>query len=98
VETAVVHNFIWHERYTWADRRMLRFRDVLLRLARFNLTTGAISILGNVLLMRLMVGQAHLPPLLANLLTIAACSVLNFLVSDRVVFRPALLGDGHLST
>jgi putative flippase GtrA len=87
VETAVLHNFIWHERFTWADRRSLRWRDVAVRLARFNCTTGAISIGGNLLLMRLLVGQAHLPAVVANLLTIAACSVLNFLVSDRVVFR-----------
>ncbi len=89
VETAVLHNFIWHERYTWADRRSLRRRDVAARLLRFNCTTGAISIGGNLLLMRLLVGQAHLPAIVANLITIAACSVVNFLVSDRVVFRLA---------
>jgi putative flippase GtrA len=37
--------------------------------------------------MRLLVGQGHLPPLPANVLSIAACSVLNFLASDRLVFR-----------
>jgi putative flippase GtrA len=89
VETAVLHNFIWHERYTWADRRSLRRRDVAARLLRFNCTTGAISIGGNLLLMRLLVGQAHLPAIVANLITIAACSLVNFLVSDRVVFRLA---------
>lgn len=87
VETAVAHNFVWHERFTWADRVTVRLRQALARFLRFNLTTGAISILGNVLLMRLLVGQAHLHFLLANLLTIAACSLLNFLVSDQVVFR-----------
>ncbi len=99
VETAVLHNFIWHERFTWADRRSLRWRAVALRLARFNCTTGAISIGGNLALMRLLVGQAHLPAIVANLLTIAACSVLNFLVSDRVVFRsnsePRIFTDLH---
>lgn len=87
VETAVLHNFAWHERYTWADRRTVHLWHVGGRLLRFNLTTGATSILGNVVLMRLLVGQAHLPPVAANLVTIAACSLLNFLVSDRVVFR-----------
>ncbi len=95
VETAVLHNFIWHERYTWADRRSLRRRDVVARLVRFNCTTGAISIGGNLLLMRLLVGQAHLPAIVANLITIAACSVVNFLMSDRVVFRgePQIYAD-----
>lgn len=88
VEAAVIHNFLWHERFTWADRPSHRLLLSLRRLAHFNLTTGAISIGGNLLLMRLLVGQAHLPLLVANALAIAACSVANYLVSDRWVFLP----------
>jgi putative flippase GtrA len=88
VEAAVIHNFLWHERFTWADRPSHGLLTSLRRLAHFNLTTGAISLLGNLLLMRLLVGQAHLPLLLANALSIASCSVLNYLVSDRWVFLP----------
>jgi len=87
VEAAVLHNFVWHERFTWADRASVTRRQTLLRLVRFNLTTGAVSILGNLLLMRLLVGQAHLPPLAANLASIAGCSLVNFLVSEYIVFR-----------
>jgi putative flippase GtrA len=90
VESAVLHNFVWHERYTWRDRGSRTFPSSASRLARFNLSTGAISIGGNLLLMRLLVGQAHLPPFLANLLSIAGCSLVNFLVSDRWVFRGPL--------
>ncbi len=87
VEAAVLHNFFWHERFTWADRACVRACQVLARLLRFNLTTGAVSILGNLLCMRLLVGSLHLPPLAANLVSIAACSLLNFLLNDRLVFR-----------
>ena len=87
VEAAVVHNFLWHERFTWADRASVTRRQALLRLVRFNLTTGAVSILGNLLLMRLLVGQTHLPSLAANLASIAGCSLVNFLVSEYIVFR-----------
>jgi putative flippase GtrA len=87
VEAAVLHNFIWHERFTWADRASVTRRQALGRLLRFNLTTGAVSILGNLVLMRLLVGQAHLPTLAANLGSIAACSLANFLASEYVVFR-----------
>ena len=87
VEAAVLHNFIWHERFTWADRASVTRRQALLRLVRFNLTTGAVSILGNLALMRLLVGQAHLPSLPANLVSIAACSLVSFLVSEYIVFR-----------
>jgi putative flippase GtrA len=85
VEAAVIHNFIWHERYTWADRSG---GNSILRLAKFNLTTGMSSILGNLAAMRLLVGVLGLPYLPANGITIAACSIVNFVVSDRVVFEP----------
>ena len=87
VEAAVVHNFFWHERFTWADRRRLSFASSLARFARFNMTTGASSIAGNLLLMLLLVGAARLPYAAANLLSIATCSIINFVVSDRLVFR-----------
>jgi len=90
VETAVLHNFIWHERWTWADRTRLSGGAVLARLVRFNLTTGAISILGNLVFMRIFVGWIHIPYLPGNMLSIASCSLLNFFVSDRFVFQPAL--------
>ena len=84
VEAAVVHNYFWHERFTWADRGSSNSR---LRFAKFNLSTGLLSILGNVLLMRILVGGAHLDYFVANILTIATCSIVNFLVSDRFVFE-----------
>jgi putative flippase GtrA len=84
VEAAVIHNYFWHERFTWADRSDARS---WLRFARFNLTTGIFSIAGNILLMRAFVGAAHLNYFFANILTIATCSIANFLVSDRFVFQ-----------
>jgi dolichol-phosphate mannosyltransferase len=89
VESAVLHNFVWHERFTWADRTGKRRWEIAGRLFRFSLTTGAVSIGGNLVLMRLMVGEAHFRPVLANLVSVAGCSLLNFLVSDRWVFRAA---------
>jgi len=107
VEAAVVHNFVWHEQFTWADRNMIertqrnqtktdrttwerihsRRRRSLIRLLRFNLTTGAVSILGNLALMKVMVGQGHMNYLLANAVAIILCSLANFLVSETWVFQ-----------
>jgi putative flippase GtrA len=86
VEVAVVHNFLWHERYTWADRVQPSLRKSVPRLLRFNLTTGTVSIAGNLALMKLMVGVGHLNYLIANGVAIVLCSVANFLVSDEWVF------------
>lgn len=93
VEAAVVHNFLWHQHYTWGERHSSGLGAYLWRLLKFNSTTGLVSIGGNVILMRLLVGEAGFRPVVANVLTIASCSLLNFLVSDRAVFRPPpLLG------
>ncbi len=86
VECAVVHNFLWHEHYTWSDRRDDR-GGALRRLMRFNLSTGLISIVGNLLLMRLLVGTLHLQYMVANIFAIGSCSLANFWASDRMVFQ-----------
>jgi putative flippase GtrA len=86
VEAAVVHNFLWHDRYTWADRVKPSWNKSLPRLLRFNLTTGAISIAGNLALMKLLVGSVHINYLVANAVAIVLCSLANFLVSEEWVF------------
>ena len=89
VEAAVVHNFLWHQRMTWRDRATPLLRHLLGRFLRFQAANGAISLVGNLLVMRLLVGALHLPVLWANLGAIAACGAVNFVVSDRLVFVPA---------
>jgi len=87
VEAAVVHNFVWHEQFTWADRVQPAWRTSLPRFARFNLTTGGVSIIGNLALMKVMVGLGHMNYFAANAIAIVLCSVVNFLVSDEWVFE-----------
>lgn len=115
VETAVLHNFVWHERFTWVDRltpapdqrtsgakalpeqtsvvaALKRcatpnpWRSSFARLVRFHLGNGAISILGNLAVMKLLVGRGHINYLAANAIAITLCSLANFLVSDEWVF------------
>ena len=88
VEAAILHNFFWHERWTWADRTRSLPAGRAGRLVRFHLTSGAVSILGNLALMEALAGRMHVPYLAANAIAIALCSVLNFLAADRLVFRP----------
>lgn len=95
VEAAVVHNFLWHERFTWADRST---NGRFTRFLKFNLTTGLFSIAGNVLLMKLLVGVMALQFLAANGIAITICSIINFALSDRFVFQTRAsfkLSDHH---
>ena len=86
VETAVLHNFTWHERWTWSERTRLNKSDLLGRLLRFHLANGLISIGGNLLLMWLFVSGLHVHYFLANITAIATCGLFNFFASDRLVF------------
>lgn len=114
VEAAILHNFVWHERWTWRDRgqsltagherthakaaetktadgslrslRALREYLPVKRLAGFHVLNGAVSLGGNLLVMRLLVGAWAMPPLAANLIAVLACSVVNFWLGDRLVF------------
>lgn len=96
VELTLLHNFVWHVHYTWRDRSGRS--TIAAQLVRFHLSNGAVSLLGNLALMRILVHGAHLPLLIANGIAIFCCSVLNFLLSDGWAFarhksslrRPAL--------
>ena len=100
VEAAILHNFLWHERWTWGDRgaglQACNYEHAacshghngnrLGRFLRFNAASALVSIAGNVALMCLFAGWLRLPLLLANLLAVLALSALNFLAADRLVF------------
>ena len=86
VELAVLSNFAWHQRWTWNDRPSSSSMETLRRLAKFNFTTGLVSIAGNLVLMSILVGRLSLPILVANAATVTICSVLSFFLSDRYAF------------
>ncbi len=88
VLAAVLHNFVWHEHWTWGDRCAGR-RGRWARLGSFTLVNGTLSIAGNVLFTSLYVTAFDIHHVPANLLAIATCSIANFLASHHVVFRAA---------
>lgn len=94
VETAVLHNFFWHEHWTWRDRSRLNpgRRHLLGRLLRFHLSNGLVSLLANVVLMRVFVGYFGMYYLAANMVAITITSIANFLLSELFVF-PRPKGD-----
>src|SRR5258707_4050143 len=81
VELAVLNNFVWHQRWTWRDRPFATTKETLHRLVKFNITNGAVSMIGNLVLMRILVGRLRLPIPGANVASVAACSVCNFFLS-----------------
>jgi putative flippase GtrA len=87
VEIAVVHNFVWHERWTWADRADSAWTGVVKRFLQFNLTNGLVSLTGNVLFTVLFLDTLPVNYIAANTLAIAVCSMVNYFLCDRLVFQ-----------
>ena len=87
VEAAILHNFVWHSRWTWRDRsRDLTGREILIRLLRLHLTSGAVAMAANLLVMRLAVGEAGLHYILANAIATVAASAANFGLANWLVY------------
>jgi putative flippase GtrA len=86
VECAVLHNFAWHEQWTWSDR-LLPQEEMPRRLLKFHLANGLISIGGNFVLMQLFRTWLGWDLLVANLASIATLFLLNFSAGNWFVFQ-----------
>lgn len=88
-EIALLHNFIWHERFTWRDRGLVRVtspREIATRLWRFHIASGLISLGGNTMAMYFLVQRLAVPVMPAAVAAMVLCSVVNFLATDRWVY------------
>jgi dolichol-phosphate mannosyltransferase len=86
VEIAILHNFIWHERFTWRDHGSISFRKRTARLWRFHAANGLISLVGNTMLMHCLVTRFQVPTLPAAMGAIAFCSLANFFAANHWVY------------
>ena len=86
LELTLLHNFLWHRRYTWRDRRT---DDALTQLARFHLSNGAVSFAGSLSIVHLLVNNLRLGLLVANAAAVICCALVNFLLGNFWAFaRP----------
>lgn len=84
VEIALLHNFVWHEAWTWQG---LAARDRWRRLRRFHIANGLVSIAGNTVFTWCFKQTLGLPLLPANIAAIAVTSLVNFAVASLWVFE-----------
>jgi putative flippase GtrA len=87
VELTILHNFVWHELYTWCDAGALGDKQRAARLVRFNAWTAIVSVGGNVMLTWLFVSTLHFPLVVGNASAVCVLAALNYVVADRWVFR-----------
>jgi putative flippase GtrA len=86
VEIALLHNFVWHEAWTWKG---LAVEGRWRRLTRFHLGNGFLSIVSNVLFTWILMQGFGMPLLVANAASVAVTALLNFAVAAVWVFRVA---------
>jgi putative flippase GtrA len=99
IEITLLHNFVGHLHYTWRDRFPTLHAKSALRmgqpgdrgglvghLIRFHLSNGAVSMVGNLALMPLLVESARIPVVAANAIAVLCCSIVNFFLGDRWAF------------
>ena len=82
VEAAVLHNFAWHERWTWAG---IAGGTRARRLGRFHVSNGLISLAGNATVMTVLTNVC-VPTIAANVTAVLACALLNFVSAHLWVF------------
>jgi putative flippase GtrA len=85
IEAAILHNFAWHDRWTWRDRPLLESR--VLRLARYNAAMAGSSLLVGAIVSWVVIEALGGGLLVANGAAVAAGAVANYLASDRLIFR-----------
>ena len=82
VEAAVLHNFVWHERWTWAERRTGTRAG---RLSRFHVTNGVISLAGNAAITAAL-HTLGVPVTIANVAAVVVCFGANFAAAQFLVW------------
>ena len=98
IEAAVLHNFWWHERWTWGDRARDPRGGLGARLLRFHAANACISLVGSLVMTRILTGSLHVDPIAANIVSILACGVLNFGAAEWLVFRRAAVAAAIVLT
>lgn len=86
IEAAILHNFAWHDAWTFRDRRNAGPAGTLARLVRYNTAMGVTSMGAGVLATWTLTGALGLSAAVASVAGVMAAAILNYLVSDRVVF------------
>jgi putative flippase GtrA len=84
ITCATVNNFYWNRKLTWHDRRHDANGSIPLLFAKYVMAAG-LSIALQSLLTRWVANYLHYT--LANLLAIAAASIVTYLANDRLTFR-----------
>src|SRR5687767_3249991 len=87
IQCALIHNFFWHQRWTWRGTATAGKGASFRRFLRFTSSSGTISTLGTIGFTALLLQAVNLPYIVCNVMAIGACNIANFLFSHNFVFQ-----------
>jgi putative flippase GtrA len=90
VEAAILLNFVFHEHWTWGAR-VQGCKGAGVRLLRFNVLTAVTSMSGSIIVTTFLVETASMDPIMANAISVIVLGGINFIGSDKFVFRAGTL-------
>jgi len=89
IQTAILNNFIWNDRFTWRDRvqgsGLPSWWHRLLKFSLVSWIAGGV----NWLLLATFVELLGIHYLVSNLLAIVLAAAINYFLNDRWTFRPS---------
>jgi dolichol-phosphate mannosyltransferase len=86
VEIVLIHNFLWHERFTWRDRLLYGRWQRAMRFLRFHASNGLVSLTGNTILIYCLVERLKAPVPLSAVASVALCAPINYLIANYWIF------------
>jgi dolichol-phosphate mannosyltransferase len=87
IELSILNNFWWNNAWTWADRRASGARSLAIRVLKYHASV-LVSAVANWGLLVLLTESFGVHYMVANAAGIAVGVVLNYTLSDRLVFSP----------
>ena len=87
IETSVLSNFFLNNQWTWRYDHQNSLSSWLRKAVQYHVAVGASALLGNLPLLILLVHFFAMDYRVANLIGIAAASLLNFVANEVWVFR-----------
>lgn len=92
IELSILNNFWWNHSWTWADREASGLRTLGIRFAKYHASV-LMSAAANWGLLILLTNTFGLYYLISNGIGIGVGVILNYTLSDRLVFSPDETGN-----
>ena len=87
IEVAIIHNFIWHRQWAWAERNNGHNKPFFRQLLLYNVATGVVDFSVNVSVLWMLSTFLHVHYLLANIAGMCAGPFVKFWLNDKIIFK-----------